>query len=45
LTQSRAAQQLALLLAVVQAPPALRQQFSAPSVAIPLSAQTTAPPV
>lgn len=40
--QSRPPQQAALL---AQVPPALRQQFNAPSAAIPLSAQTTAPAV
>lgn len=35
----------ALLFAAVQAPPAFRQQFKAPSPGKPLSAQTTAPPL
>jgi hypothetical protein len=41
LAQTKSPQQPA---PVVQAPPPLRQQLSAPSLVMPLLAQTTAPP-
>jgi len=44
LVQVNPPQQPALKFAVVQTPPAFRQQFSPPSPESPLSAQTTAPP-